>query len=67
MAFDFKRIMLVILPLTAFYILRGRSFDDNREELPPGKTILLAVIIALVIGIYDGFYGPAPARFLFCC
>ena len=60
----FKRIMLVILPLTAFYILRGRSFDDNREELPPGKTILLAVLIALVIGIYDGFYGPGTGTFL---
>lgn len=60
----FKRVMLVILPLTAFYILRGKRLDNDREELPLGKTALLAVIIALVIGVYDGFYGPGTGTFL---
>ena len=60
----FKRIMLVILPLTAFYILRTRDLDKSRTELPPLKSTLIATGIALVIGMYDGFYGPGTGTFL---
>ena len=60
----FKRIMLVILPLTAFYILRTRDLDKSRPELPPMKSTLIATGIALVIGMYDGFYGPGTGTFL---
>ena len=60
----FKRIMLVILPLTAFYILRTRDLDKRRAELPPVQSALIATGIALVIGMYDGFYGPGTGTFL---
>ena len=61
----FKRVMLVILPLTALYLLlRRKDFDDPGEELPPLKTLLLSVAIAFVIGAYDGFYGPGTGTFL---
>ena len=60
----FKRLMLVILPLTAFYVLRTRDLGDVGEELPFRKTIVLASLIALVIGVYDGFYGPGTGTFL---
>ena len=60
----FKRLMLVILPLTAFYITRSRSLDIARPELPPLKTALISTAIALVIGAYDGFYGPGTGTFL---
>ena len=61
----FKRIMLVILPLTALYLIfRKKDFDDPGEELPPAKTLLLSVAIALTIGAYDGFYGPGTGTFL---
>ena len=49
----FKRIMLVVLPLTAFYIFRTRDLDKIRPELPPLKSALIATGIALVIGMYD--------------
>ncbi len=60
----FKRIMLVVLPLTAFYIFRTRDLDKIRPELPPLKSALIATGIALVIGMYDGFYGPGTGTFL---
>ena len=60
----FKRLMLVILPLTALYLLRTRSLEDVGEEYPVTKTVLLASGIALVIGMYDGFYGPGTGTFL---
>ena len=56
--------MLVILPLTAAYVIKGKAFEEEREELPEGKMILACVLIAFVIGIYDGFYGPGTGTFL---
>ena len=46
----FSILMLVILPLTACYLLR--------------KTLLISLPIALVLGVYDGFYGPGTGTFL---
>ena len=108
----FRIIMLVIIPLTAVYIMRTKSMDskeddkdekrgktgkntdaaeaqiepeaDNepkrslnsypnaiattsvqgRDESDQTKYIILAGIIAFVIGIYDGFYGPGTGTFL---
>ena len=60
----FKRLMLVILPLTAVYLFRTRDLDIKRAELPPLKSGLISTGIALVIGAYDGFYGPGTGTFL---
>ena len=48
----FKRIMLVVLPLTAFYIFRTRDLDKSRPELPPLKSALIATDMG----------GPLPPR-----
>ena len=62
----FKLIMLVILPLAAAYVLRGRALagDAEKEPLPQGKTIAVSVAVALTVGAYDGFYGPGTGTFL---
>lgn len=60
----FKIIMLVILPLTALYILRGRALDASRPPFGPWKTTGIAMGAALIIGVYDGFYGPGTGTFL---
>ena len=57
-------IMLIVLPLTAIYLTRPRSMEESPERLPMGRTIAIAVAIALVIGVYDGFYGPGTGTFL---
>lgn len=60
----FKRLMLVILPFTAFYVLRTRSLDVARPELSAKKSALISTTVALIIGAYDGFYGPGTGTFL---
>ena len=60
----FKIIMLVILPVTAIYIIRGKALNVEKEPFPPFKTTLISIGIAFVIGIYDGFYGPGTGTFL---
>ncbi len=60
----FKRLILVILPLTAVYICRNKTMAREREPLPFWQTALIGSVVAFVIGIYDGFYGPGTGVFL---
>ncbi|MDO4816671.1 MAG: TSUP family transporter [Bacillota bacterium] len=60
----FKIIMLVILPLTALYVSRGKALVEEKSAYPFGKAAVFASVIALIIGIYDGFYGPGTGTFL---
>jgi uncharacterized membrane protein YfcA len=60
----FKILMLFILPITAWFVLRSKNFDVEREPFSFRKTCILSCLIAFVIGVYDGFYGPATGTFL---
>ncbi|MDY3993244.1 MAG: TSUP family transporter [Evtepia sp.] len=60
----FRTVMLVILPLTALYLLRSRRFGQAQAPYPPPKTLAIGVGIALGVGVYDGFYGPGTGTFL---
>ena len=60
----FKKIMLVIIPLTAVYLMRNKSMAEEKEPLNRTQTILRSGAIALIIGMYDGFYGPGTGTFL---
>lgn len=63
----FQLILILILPLVAWNVLRKKQRMDSGlslEELPWPKTALLCGVIALVVGAYDGFYGPGTGTFL---
>lgn len=60
----FKRMILVVLPLTAVYIYRNKTMAQEKEALPFWQTAIIGSIVAFVIGIYDGFYGPGTGVFL---
>lgn len=61
----FKLILLVVLPLTAFYVFKSKAMETGgKDPLAPGKTALIAAAAAFTIGIYDGFYGPGTGTFL---
>lgn len=60
----FKKLMLVIIPITAYYVMKTKAMDVEREPLSQGQTIFRACLTALVIGMYDGFYGPGTGTFL---
>ncbi len=63
--FALRVLMLVILPVTAFYVFRLKDFGAiTPEPLAPRQTILLSSAIALAVGVYDGFYGPGTGTFL---
>lgn len=58
-------IMLVALPFIAFFVLRTKNLDAfSKDPLPLRKAMAITAAIALVIGVYDGFYGPGTGTFL---
>ena len=60
----FKIIMLVILPITAIFVLNKRALSKYRCPYTTRQTKTIITILALVMGIYDGFYGPGTGTFL---
>lgn len=61
-----KGMMLVALPVVAFYVLKNKNLGDRQEssDLPERMMFLITMGAALVIGCYDGFYGPGTGTFL---
>lgn len=59
-----KIIMLFLLPATAIYVMRSRALSDDKEELSPARTVIISCLVALVVGTYDGFYGPGSGTFM---
>ncbi|MBP3242117.1 MAG: TSUP family transporter [Oribacterium sp.] len=59
-------ILILVLPLTAFIVLNRKIFKDNGDSAVTVdmRTCVTAVIAALFIGFYDGFYGPGTGTFL---
>lgn len=62
-----SRIMLIVLPLTAIYLLFGKKFNAQPQPREKKVTLILSMIIAFLIGAYDGFYGPGTGTFLLLC
>lgn len=60
----FKVVMLVVVPLTAAYVMFHKRLDAEKEPLPAGRTLLLCAAISLSLGAYDGFFGPGTGTFL---
>ena len=61
-----ERLLIVVLPVSAFFVLNRNLFRDRKpEEADYGpRTCVIACISAFVVGIYDGLYGPGTGTFL---
>jgi len=62
----FRVLMLIILPLTALYVMRKKDLfsAENKPVLSFPRLAAFASAIAFAIGMYDGFYGPGTGTFL---
>lgn len=60
-----QMIVLASLPLVAVFLFFSRGFG-NEEKPAKSKTatILIASLIGLIIGMYDGLVGPGTGTFL---
>jgi hypothetical protein len=60
-----KPVLLVVLSGVAIYTFTKKNFGQQVvREHTEQKRILYGVVIALVIGFYDGFIGPGTGSFL---
>lgn len=61
-----ETLLIIVLPITAFIVLNKNLFKDKKEASLTlnAKTYLVSVMAALIIGMYDGFYGPGTGTFL---
>ena len=57
--------LLVVLPIVAAVMLfRKKDLPEEAGKIRPGVQMAIVWPMSLVIGIYDGFYGPGTGTFL---
>ena len=60
-----RRLMLVMLPVLAAFLLTRRNFGASDDSARHGRVKLRnrAAALSLPIGVYDGFFGPGTGTF----
>jgi uncharacterized membrane protein YfcA len=60
-----KPLLLVVLTLIAIYTFAKKNFGIHQEKnFSSTKQLVLAIILSICIGFYDGFIGPGTGSFL---
>lgn len=59
-----KYILLLVLPVVAILMMRTKKFPETQGEMNPWLRRLIVWGASLVVGAYDGFYGPGTGTFL---
>ena len=61
-----KYVLFAVLPAAAFVVLNRHLFRDSGRHAATAdrRTLLVCLVSAFVIGMYDGFYGPGTGTFL---
>ena len=55
----------ILLPVIAVFMILNRNIGKTEKEEVTGKKLyLLSAVIGLVIGAYDGFFGPGTGTFM---
>lgn len=59
-----RYMLIVVLMLVAAVMLRKKDFPETKGDMEPWKRCAVVWAAALIIGLYDGFYGPGTGTFL---
>ncbi len=59
-----RYMLLLVLPVVAFALLKQKKFPEERGEINPALQKAIVWGASLIIGAYDGFYGPGTGTFL---
>ena len=59
-----KYLLLIVLPLVAFVLLRQKKLPETKGEMNPWARRAIVWSASLIVGAYDGFYGPGTGTFL---
>lgn len=59
-----KLVLLVILPVIAVILLKKKNLPEVKGDMNRWRRRGMVFGASLVIGVYDGFYGPGTGTFL---
>lgn len=59
-----KYMLLLVLPAVAVVLLKQKTLRETRGEMPIWKRRAIVWGASLILGAYDGFYGPGTGTFL---
>ena len=59
-----KWLLLAVLPIVALVVLRQKKFSEEPGNIDRRRQALIVLAASLVVGAYDGFYGPGTGTFL---
>ena len=59
-----KFLLLLVLPVIAAILLKKKSLPEAKGALNEGLRRTIVWAASLVVGTYDGFYGPGTGTFL---
>ena len=59
-----KQMLILVLPVVAFFVLRKNAFaTEQTVKCSRIRTLAVSWMAAVLIGMYDGFYGPGTGTF----
>ena len=61
---NLKWLLLIVLPVIAIVILKQKNLPETRREMNEKKRMAIVLAASLIVGTYDGFYGPGTGCFL---
>ena len=59
-----KAILLFVLPVIAVVLLKKKDLPEEKKPMNEWARRAIVYTAALIIGTYDGFYGPGTGTFL---
>ncbi len=62
-------ILMITLPVVAIFIILKKDFGstDRTGSISEKRLTLSCIFIGLILGCYDGFFGPGTGTFLILC
>ena len=57
-------LLLIITPVFVVFLVLNRGYNTTRKPMEGFALIASCSLLSLVIGAYDGFYGPGSGTFL---
>lgn len=56
-------ILLVLVPILAFFVIFKKDMGQNKEQISGKRLLIYSALTGLLVGAYDGFFGPAAGTF----
>lgn len=57
-------LMLIITPIILFFVLFNPKTSQEEKDFSLFRRFFTSILIGLIIGFYDGFYGPGAGTFM---